>query len=251
MPDGLVECSGTWCAIVTGLEEQFDPTKCCQFAGLVGEVVGPIVIAIFLPNAAAAAAETTAGRVLMQVSKIFTWLDKASDPFQYIGGGLRYLGQGVSVIRSKANKLLIQIENGIVKAKVIIDQEIVDLNKSLDAVELVTDNGYLAIRETGDATTTAYRVVSGEFENLSKILTGKGAKLAKIIKLSELLTDDLGSLLNRIDKMGLESSDLNAFLDDLINNNAFRNDVAGLSITDGLIDKIGISWKILNDGKRA
>ena len=248
---GNIECSGSWCAIKTGFAEQFDPSKCCQFAELIGEIVGPIVISFINPEALAAVAETTAGRVLLQTIKLFNWIDKAGDPFQYLGRGLRYVGNGVSYIRSGTGKLLIRIENELIKAKILTESGIIEISRKFDEVTvLATENGTMQIRQGLDETLPAYRVVSGELEAIATTLTSKGARLAKIAKLSDVV-DDLGALLNRVDKLGLRDADLNSLLDDLIANNTFRNDIARLNLTDGLIDKIGQSYKILKDGNRS
>ncbi|MDH5767303.1 MAG: hypothetical protein OEZ38_14910, partial [Gammaproteobacteria bacterium] len=112
-------CSGTWCAIKTGLGDAFDPTKCCQFSELMGEIAGPIILSFIDPVALAALPETAAGKGITYVIQILKWMDNVADVTLHATKALRYVSKNLSIIRSYTNRVLVRIKKEILDGGVI------------------------------------------------------------------------------------------------------------------------------------
>jgi hypothetical protein len=236
---GKIECEGTWCAIKTGLGEQFDPTKCCQFAEIIGELVVPIAIAWIDPAALAGAVEGTSARVILQIVKTMQWLDKIGDPFQYIGGSLRFVNPTLSVVRTEVGRILVRIENQTLKARIFLDNGFSELTKSIDEVAMVTENGILLARYSDGGISKTAKVVSSE---IVQILESRGVSLSKLSNLAKQL-DDVSGVLNRLEKSGLEFQDLNKFIDDLVSSSDLRSHFKSLDVIGNAPQQLVESWK--------
>ncbi|WP_299134365.1 fibronectin type III domain-containing protein [uncultured Tenacibaculum sp.] len=239
---GKLDCEGTWCAIKTGLGEAFNPSKCCQFAELIGEIALPIIVAFVDPVALEAAVQTTAGKAILTIIKIIQWFDKIADPFVYLKNSLRFVNSSTSVIRSQAGKLLVRIENEIFKAKILVDGIIKNLDKPILEVAIETADGIKHIvKYTDNGVTKSARILDN---TLISILENKGVNLSKLSKLLKDI-DDIDAVINRLDKVGLEDLNLNNFIDDLTSTPDLFNHFKNLDVLGTVVEDLGKSWKFL------
>ena len=85
-------------------------------------------------------------------------------------------------------------------------------------------------------------------QDLYSILGGKGANIAKLKKLCDIV-DDPGPLLNRLDKTGLEGKDLKAFINDLTEAPELRNKFKDLTVIGAKVKRLTEAWKVLYSAK--
>ena len=250
-PDGTIACEGTWCAIKTGLGDAFNPLKFCKFAELAGEITLPLVIAfVGDPVALFGVAEAGAAKVIIQIIRVMQWIDKLGDPFQALGSTFRFVNSGLSRVRNSAGKIMVRIDNNIFKAHVLLEDEIRFLSKSIDEVALVPSGGPQLMAKFDDVATSGgkktAKIIDG---NLAKALQQKGISIRKLNKLGKLV-DDIGPLMNRLNKTDLSNTYLNRLIDDLTLKPEFLKKFNSSDILTKFPDLVD-SWKIVKNGKIA
>lgn len=243
---GTLVCEGTWCAIKTGLGDAFDPSKCCQFAELVGEIVLPIVVAVFGDVAALEGVASTSAKTFLKVIKILKWLDNFPNHlFKQLKWSFRYVNSGLSYIRSSSQRIMVKISNEGYKLNVLFEDGLMKISKTLDeAPELVTDSGITYMDNiSGASGSSRGRVL--DFE-LSDVLKNKGIDLSRLHKLIKNLDDDVASsIMNRLDKTGLSNSDLNKFIDDLAGSSEFLKHFKELDVLGTRVNDFSNGWKLV------
>lgn len=241
---GNLVCEGTWCAIKTGLGDAFSPSKCCQFAELVGEIALPIIVAVFGDVVALEGVASTSAQTFIKVIQILKWIDNFADPFTKLKWTFRYVNSGLSYIRNASNKIIVKISNEGYKLHVILEDGIRTITKNLDEVpELVTNNGITYMNNIADATGGRARVL--EFD-LGDALKSKGIEYSKLYNLVKNLDDEVASrILNRLNKTGLTDIDLNEFIEDLTSNTEFFNHFKSIDIMGTYVNDFANGWKLI------